>query len=399
MPLYSYSRLNTYETCPLQYKLRYIDGIATEKEGIEAFMGSRVHETLEKLYSDLILSKMNSLEELLTFYNGQWDKNRHEEIIVTRNDMTEEDYRKAGEKAIKEYYSHYHPFDQAKTLWTEKIVHFDLKDESYRLQGVVDRLDRTKGGVYEIHDYKSSKNLPSQAKIDEDRQLALYQLAVQEAFPDAEKVELVWHYVLFDTELRSSRSEGQLDELISEYKQLIDEVERTKEFVPRESALCNWCYYWEYCPKKKHILQLEDFSEGERKLEQGYALVDKYVILKEQEKRLEVEVEDVKQQLIAYAKEKNVDTIRGARKKANVSIKTERSFPSKSKDKGAYESIKQLVVDADFWDEVSVLDLKMILKKLDNGDIPEELSRQLENFVVEDVKERIYLSELKEGEE
>lgn len=362
-------------------------------------MGSRVHETLEKLYADLILSKMNSLEQLLTFYNEQWDKNRHEEIIVTRKDMTEEDYRKAGEKAIKEYYAHYHPFDKAKTLWAEKIVHFDLGSEDYKLQGVVDRLDRTKEEVYEIHDYKGSKNLPSQAKIDKDRQLALYQLAVQEAFPDAKRVELVWHYVLFDAELRSSRSKGRLNELVSEYKRLIDEVEKTKEFLPKESALCNWCYYWEYCPKKRHILQLEDFSEGERKLEKGYVLVDKYVMLKEQEKKLGLELEDVKQQLIEYAKEKNVDTIRGTSMKANISIKTERSFPSKSKDKDGYERIEQLVIDADIWDEVSVLDVKKVLKKIEDGDLPEDLSEKLEKLLIEEIKERVRLSELKENEE
>ncbi|RPJ04757.1 MAG: hypothetical protein EHM36_09395, partial [Deltaproteobacteria bacterium] len=76
MPTYSHSQLSTYETCPHQYKLAYIDRIETETEGIEAFMGSRVHDALEKLYRDLMkVDKLNTLQEILDFYHQSWEKN------------------------------------------------------------------------------------------------------------------------------------------------------------------------------------------------------------------------------------------------------------------------------------------------------------------------------------
>jgi len=77
MPIYSHSRLATYENCPQQYKLRYIERVELPEEaeeGIEAFLGSRVHEALEKLYKELILTKLNSLDELLDYYKNEWDK-------------------------------------------------------------------------------------------------------------------------------------------------------------------------------------------------------------------------------------------------------------------------------------------------------------------------------------
>ena len=50
MTLYSHSRLSTFENCPLKFKYTYIDKIETGiEESIEAFLGSRVHEALEKL--------------------------------------------------------------------------------------------------------------------------------------------------------------------------------------------------------------------------------------------------------------------------------------------------------------------------------------------------------------
>lgn len=54
MPVYSNSKLATYENCPQQYKLKYIEPVKLPEGGewIEAFLGSRVHKTLEKLHKD-----------------------------------------------------------------------------------------------------------------------------------------------------------------------------------------------------------------------------------------------------------------------------------------------------------------------------------------------------------
>ena len=38
MPVYSHSRLESFENCPLKYKFRYIDGIKKAEQGVEAFL-------------------------------------------------------------------------------------------------------------------------------------------------------------------------------------------------------------------------------------------------------------------------------------------------------------------------------------------------------------------------
>ena len=61
MPTFSNSRLGTYEQCPLKYKYQYIDKIKVEEaKTVEAFMGSCVHEALEKHYRALKLQKHNT---------------------------------------------------------------------------------------------------------------------------------------------------------------------------------------------------------------------------------------------------------------------------------------------------------------------------------------------------
>jgi hypothetical protein len=49
MPTYSNSTLSTHENCPQKYKLKYKNHIKPAEEGIETFLGLKVHKALEYL--------------------------------------------------------------------------------------------------------------------------------------------------------------------------------------------------------------------------------------------------------------------------------------------------------------------------------------------------------------
>lgn len=56
--LYSHSRLETFENCPLKFKYQYVEKVdVPRRDSIEAFLGSRVHETLEALYKNKMMAK------------------------------------------------------------------------------------------------------------------------------------------------------------------------------------------------------------------------------------------------------------------------------------------------------------------------------------------------------
>jgi putative RecB family exonuclease len=191
MPVYSHSKLATYENCPQKYKLQYIDRIELPEgsEGIEAFLGSRVHDVLEKLYKELILTKMNTLEYLLAYFKDEWDRNWHSNVVIVKKGFTKDHYRNAGKESITNYYKRHQPFNQSKTLATEQLLTFKI--DNYTIRGFIDRLSQTRKGAYEIHDYKTSGSLPSQDKLDNDRQLALYQIGIKEKFRDAKDIRLI----------------------------------------------------------------------------------------------------------------------------------------------------------------------------------------------------------------
>ncbi|MFH1938314.1 MAG: PD-(D/E)XK nuclease family protein, partial [Patescibacteria group bacterium] len=83
MKQFSHSKLETYKRCPLQYKFQYLTSLKSEKEEtVEAFVGSRVHDTLELLYRDLLKTKLNSLDDLIKFYDEIWRVGWKDEIVI-----------------------------------------------------------------------------------------------------------------------------------------------------------------------------------------------------------------------------------------------------------------------------------------------------------------------------
>jgi putative RecB family exonuclease len=257
MPEYSISQIGKFEQCALQYKFIYIDRIKRYEEGVEAFLGSRFHEAMEWLYRERAF-RIVPLEELLDCYEKSWAGNWHAEVKIRKEGRTADDYRLLGRRFIEDYYKRHDPFDEGRVLGLERFIRFPLDDEGrYICKGVIDRLMLAPDGAFEVHDYKTGSNLPEQQELDEDRQLALYQIGVQKLWPDAKEVRLVWHLVAFGLEMRSLRTPEALEKLKGELARLIDRIEAEREFAPYESALCDWCPYWDLCPVKKHLVKVE----------------------------------------------------------------------------------------------------------------------------------------------
>jgi putative RecB family exonuclease len=404
MRAYSHSKLATYENCPQQYKLKYIDCIELPEaaEGIEAFLGSRVHETLEKLHKELILTKLNSLEELLAYYGDQWTRKWHENVIVVKKQYGKDHYRDAGREAIRKYYQRHYPFDQSRTLATELPLTFSIDD--YALSGVIDRLSHDGKGGYEIHDYKTSATLPSQERLDNDRQLALYQIGIQEEFRDVRDIRLIWHYLLFDKEFASRRTNAQLEDVKREVVSLIKTIERDTTFGPTEGTLCDWCEYPEYCPAKKHEIKVQGLSPNKYLKEKGVLLVNEYASLrarikelKEQEARLEAELGLIREAAVEYARREGITNITGRDYVLKIVEKTSWAFPLSGEE--GREELERFIRKAGLWEEASILNLSRLAKLLDNEDLDQGLREELLGFAEEEDKTNVKLIGKAESEE
>ena len=397
MPLYSHSQLSMYEECPLKYKLRYRDRIRRDTEGIEGFLGTVVHETLKKFYDDLRLTKLNALNDLLSHYDRLWQQNWHDSIIITKHDLTAEHYQALGKKLLKTYYERYAPFDSDMTIGTEMRITFSLDDsDRYKLTGLIDRLSQTEQGIYQIHDYKTSAYLPSQEYVDNDRQLALYHIGVQRRWPDIKDLRLIWHYLAFDRELVSSRSEEEISRLVMETIRLIDEIKSAEDFPPRESALCQWCEYPDLCPLMKHAFKVEALPVNEYLNEPGVALVNKYAELKEKASAIEEELGKVKEAILAYARSEGVGVVRGSDRQARVRFDAKLKFPSKNET--GRQELDSTIVGAGKWMEVSQLDTTSLIRVVENGLWDKELIDEVMKYGRIEESNSVYLSRLKDEE-
>ncbi len=195
-------------------------------------LGSGSHEALEKLYRDLNHQKANTLEEVLSFFTSEWNANWTDDIIIVSEEYSAENYLNMGKKYLTDYYQRYHPFNQGKTVALEELIRITLDGEgNYKLQGYIDRLTETRDGYYEIHDYKTNSRLPLADYIRSDRQLALYMIGVKNQYPDVKDVRLIWHFLKFDKEIDSTRTDNELSQLKKDTIQLIERIENEERFM------------------------------------------------------------------------------------------------------------------------------------------------------------------------
>ncbi len=249
---FSHSGIQSFKKCPAQFKYRYIDQIHKKDEGIEAFLGKRVHEAIEHLYNQVKGGVVPLMDEILKVHKSLWKDKWHDRIAIVYQNKTARDYFYLGEECLARFYRQNHPFSEPVIANEHEMVFLLDEDENYRIKGIVDRIDHDGEGNWEIHDYKTGKRALSQNAADKDHQLALYQIGLMAETEEIKSVKLVWHFIQHGIKVESKRSPAAIRKVINATKRSIDEIrEKIKnggEFYPKASILCNWCYYWEECP-------------------------------------------------------------------------------------------------------------------------------------------------------
>ncbi|MCY2927992.1 MAG: PD-(D/E)XK nuclease family protein [Planctomycetota bacterium] len=410
MTIYSHSRLGTFETCPRQYWYSYVGKPEIETvDSVEAFLGTRVHEALEELYSRLMGGQVMSPEGLLGFYEQQWKKEWYDGIHIVSKTFKAADYREVGQEALKAYYKHYHPFTESRTIKLEAKIVFDLDAAGkYRLQGYIDRVAQREDGTYEVHDYKTNKSMPTQKEADADRQLALYQIGVQGMWNDVRGVDLIWHYVRFDKELRSRRTPDQLEGLKNQVIVIIDDIEgRGRDeasFPTNKSNLCDWCGYREICPATRHHVAVAALPPKKFKADDGVSLVDQWVAARNKRRLLEAEAstiaaqeDEIQAQLIAFASQQRVESVAGS--SHHVDVVEQQMVICPGADDENREAFEKAIRRAGIWDDVTSPNLNSFKALWKSGDLPAPARRALKPFVNESTRTVARLKKGGSGEE
>ncbi len=275
MGRYSHSKLSTFEQCPLKFKYKYIDKIIPDIEkSIEAHLGTAVHAALEWIYTQVKEGQqVPTLDEVIVCYSKEWEKDFSDKLVIVKKHLTAKDYYNKGIQFLINYYTKYTPFNDG-TLELEKRINIKLNE--HNITGFIDRVvHNIETGEYEIHDYKTANSLPTQEKVDQDRQLALYSIAIKEDVGQDKEVTLVWHYLAHNQKIISKRTNEQLEQLKVDTLKLIKKIEETTEFPPTKGILCDWCEYKPTC--KAHKVQQAINNQPSNVDPKKYPTISKYI--------------------------------------------------------------------------------------------------------------------------
>ncbi|HEX9750905.1 MAG TPA: PD-(D/E)XK nuclease family protein [candidate division Zixibacteria bacterium] len=401
MTLYSHSRLSSYEQCPRKYAFRYIEKPDIERRtSIEAFMGKAVHDALESLYQSVLMERTPKWEEVRDFYERYWDKNLGDDVFIVRPEFTAQDYRNVGRRCLQDYFVRNYPFSDGRVLALEDRVLIDLDGSgAYRLQGFIDRLAEAEDGTIEIHDYKTSRSLPTQDDVDRERQLALYQIGIQQRWREERPVRLIWHYLRANRTLTSTRTREALEALKDDTRRLIDTAVAAadrNDFPPQESTLCSWCEFQSICPAKRHQFATAAMTPEEFAADDGVRIADDYASAKQRVDVATTELEAAKQMVLKFAATENLTRLTGHHASVSVNIRREPKLPDKKNPERV--ELEQLVRDSGLWDQVSDLERRKLAKALQTDMFDSTTKARLSGLIGESVVSTIHLKRIETEE-
>ena len=241
----------------------------------------------------------------------------------------------------------------------------------------------------------SGKIVNIQDDVDENFQLGIYAMAIREMYKDVKKVELVWHYLAFNKEIKVVNEEKDSAKLKKELAKKIEYLESlsSEDYKPRESALCEWCVYASQCPVKAHVVKTKQMSIAEFQKDYGVKLVDEYLKLQEQRDGLNSQLALLSDKIFEYGVRENVLNIAGSLGKLRLYNYTSYTLPTKGSPK--YDALKKVLQEGG-QESLLKIDDYFLSKMIGNKDLPEGLTEKVLPFVEKKECKKIYVSATKD---
>jgi putative RecB family exonuclease len=352
----SYTQISLYRSCPLCYKLQYIDGLETKEKGYFSF-GTTMHDCAEYFFK-VKVPPPPTLAQMLDFYERKWLSEGYESA------EEEAEYKDYGRELLTKFWEIHQP-DFRMPIAVEHKFNIDIGN--IKLTGRIDRVDKLESGGLAIIDYKTNKELFTQEYINNDLQLTLYQLAVEQSwFLPVERLTL-YHF-------RSNTPVScppRQPERIEEAKRLVLEVAegiQAGNFPATESAYCP-CDFPEYCPYYQHKFAPE---RGESDVIDEAAVpesVERYVALQKEIKGLELELKELKEMITAYCQERGLKRVFGNSHALTYGVRETTSYNE--------PEVKALLEPAGLWPRVLGFDQYKLRELIKDETVADELRRKL----------------------
>ena len=255
----SYSRLSRFETCPLSYRLHYIEKKQAEP-GLPLRFGKTIHAVLERLIKEVVDDERTgtlSEERAIELYREAWGAEQ----------LTGMDVFAEGLAILRRFIAEQGVVDHRDVLAIEK--EFRLPVGPFEVLGFIDRVDWLDDETVEVIDYKTNHQLFTRDEVDTSLQMSLYEVAVRRLWPWAKKVKLTFWMLRHGVRQQTTRTEEQLADALAYVETLGRQTETATEYPARLNTNCSYCDHRKQCPayaealKGKREFIVEDLADLE----------------------------------------------------------------------------------------------------------------------------------------
>jgi CRISPR/Cas system-associated exonuclease Cas4 (RecB family) len=237
---WSFSRLNSYYTCPYEFYLHYIEC----NKGINNFFGqfgTLIHTVLEKYAKNEL-----SIFEISQYYEDNFDDVVTERAPFNKYVDIRQSYYEKGLDYLNNIDLLLYEYE---ILGVEKKVEFTIA--GYNMLGYIDLLLRDKEGNIIVLDHKSAslkfkKNgevskTDAQHFLDFKRQLYLYSMAVINEYKIQPKY-LWWNMFKEQKHIKIEFNQDEYEEAINWAKDTVQLIEKETMWLPNQTSsyYCNY---------------------------------------------------------------------------------------------------------------------------------------------------------------
>lgn len=249
----SYSDIETFETCPLHYKLSKIFRLPVPPSASASF-GLSVHASLREFFESVTTGKKPTEKIMFDILEKNW---------VSKgfiDKKQERDFFEKGRMYLSGFLRQGFVKQKLPVLMEEKFS-FPLrnaKGERILVGGTIDRVDDLGDGIIEIIDYKTSANIPSQKEVDKNMQLSFYALAATLSgnkyfIKSPDQIKLSLYYLDTQEKFTTTRTKKQLEDTI-------DKIFETKYAIEASDFKCsghmfckNGCEFSMFCKEDAEV--------------------------------------------------------------------------------------------------------------------------------------------------
>ena len=235
----SASAVDTYERCPLRFKLER-DWKIPARPAAAMQYGAAIHRVLKTYFDSVRLGRPKTDVELIDLFRADLADAKIQEAYQ------HELYEKMGVSQLHSFLASAQKISASEVLHTEES--FEIKVGDTTVAGRIDRVDRRPDGTVAIVDYKTGK-ARDQEDADESLQLSLYAIAAREKW-GYNVGALIFYNLEENVPVITMRGDS---DLVAARARVESAASKIAEgiFLARPGNHCSFCAYRTLCPEKE----------------------------------------------------------------------------------------------------------------------------------------------------